>query len=169
MRNIAVFLLLAFICSCAPKNPNITEDGTDILEKNLETVEIGQQNVNRAVYVPIYSEIYLESKLKTTLLSAILSIRSTSLKDTTYIEKLDYYDNDGTMIKSFIDGPLLLGPMQSIDYVIDRDDASGGLGANFHIEWGAKKDTKPIFQAVMIGLTGNQGFSFVAEGREIDL
>jgi hypothetical protein len=68
------------------------------------------------------------------------------------------------MVKSFIDGTLVLEPMQSIDYVIDRDDNTGGVGANFLVTWGAKKNTHPLFQAVMIGRSGQHGLSFMTSG-----
>jgi hypothetical protein len=86
------------------------------------------------------------------------------LVDTTYINDIDYYDTNGKKVKSFIDQTLILGPMQSIDYVIERDDNSGGTGANFLVTWGAEKNTKPLFQAVMIGTSGQHGLSFIVDG-----
>jgi len=70
-------------------------------------------------------------------------------------------------VKSLVSKTLILPPMQSIDYVIDRDDTSGGTGANFIVTWGAHRDTKPMFQAVMIGTTGQHGLSFVTNGISI--
>ena len=98
------------------------------------------------------------------MLTATLSIRSTSLSDTTFIKTIDYYDTEGKLVKSFLDRTLILGPMESIDYVIEQEDDTGGTGANFLVQWGARKDVKPIFQCVMIGTIGQHGLAFTTDG-----
>ncbi|WP_284283729.1 DUF3124 domain-containing protein [Portibacter lacus] len=155
------------IVSCGTPNPNVNKKGEDIIQSHLAFTDTSEQAYQDTVYIPIYSDIYSESRLKSTLLTATLSIRSTSLTDTTYINVIDYYDTKGEMVKSYIDRTLVLEPMQSIDYVIDRDDNTGGVGANFIVAWGASKDTKPLFQAVMIGRSGQHGLSFITEGISI--
>ncbi len=57
--------------------------------------------------------------------------------------------------------------MESIDYVIEQQDTSGGSGANFLIDWYSKKQLNPLFQAVMVGGLGAQAFSFTTEGIEV--
>lgn len=166
--TISLILILVIIaCSCVENNPNIGVDGTDIIESHLAFTDESIQDYQDTVYIPIYSDIYNEHRLQSTLLTATLSIRSTSLTDTTYINTIDYYDTKGDKVRAYIDRTLVLQPLQSIEYVIDRDDTSGGSGANFIVEWGARRDTKPLFQAVMIGTTGQHGLSFVTDGISI--
>lgn len=160
----SLLILLCCLLSCQQKNPNLNTTGEDILDANLTYVDDVSLNYHDTVYVPIYSDIYAESKLSSVLLTATLSIRNTSLSDTTYISSIEYYNTNGNLVRSYIDRTLLLRPMQSIDYVIDRSDASGGSGANFIVTWGADKNTKPIFQAVMITTQGQHGLSFVVDG-----
>ena len=58
--------------------------------------------------------------------------------------------------------------METIHYVIEQQDNSGGSGANFLIEWYSKKQLNPLFQAVMVGGLGAQAFSFTTEGIEVE-
>lgn len=150
--------------SCIDNDPNHNLKGEDKLENELHYVDKSIQEYQDTVYIPIYSDIYSHSRLNRVLLTSTLSIRSTSLTDTTFINDIKYYDSKGEMVKSFIDRTLVLKPMQSIDYVIDKDDDTGGTGANFLVTWGAKKNTKPLFQAVMISTQGQHGLSFVVDG-----
>ena len=58
--------------------------------------------------------------------------------------------------------------MATVNYVIEREDDSGGSGANFIVKLSAKSEkVKPIIQAVMIGHVGNKGFAFSTDGYSI--
>jgi len=161
---IYILFCLTLFASCIESSPNTTVDGKDIIESNLAYTDKSTQDYQDTVYVPIYSDIYTVHRDKSLLLTATLSIRSTSLRDTTFINNISYYNTAGELVRSYIDKTLILAPMQSIDYVIERDDVEGGSGANFLISWGGEVNTKPLFQAVMIGTTGQHGLSFVTEG-----
>ncbi len=171
MKNVIFLLCIGTACmvlfSACQENPNLNKKGVDIIESKLTYVDRSHQAYQDTVYIPIYSDIYSESSLRSTLLTATLSIRSTSLTENTYIHAIEYYNTQGELVKSYLDRSLLLAPLQSIDYVIDRDDNSGGVGANFIVEWGADHNVKPLFQAVMIGTSGQHGLSFVTEGVSI--
>jgi len=164
IKFLSCILLLTFLASCIESSPNTNIDGVDIIESNLAYTDESDQAYQDTVYVPVYSDIYSVHRDKSLLLTATLSIRSTSLRDTTYINEIHYYNTNGDLVRSYIDNTLILSPMQSIDYVIERDDVEGGSGANFLISWGGDLDTRPIFQAVMIGTIGQHGLSFVTEG-----
>lgn len=161
-------LIISFsICSCIENNPNLNVNGVDKLETKLAFTDSSIQFYQDTVYIPIYSDIYSNTRDYSVLLTATLSIRSTSLTDTTYINSIEYYNSAGKLTKSYIDKTLVLAPMQTVDYVIDRDDTSGGTGANFLVSWGARKNTNPLFQAVMISTQGQHGLSFVVNGISI--
>lgn len=58
--------------------------------------------------------------------------------------------------------------MATVNYVIEKEDDSGGPGANFIVDLsGRKANMKPLIQAVMISHTGNKSFSFVTDGYSI--
>ncbi len=135
------------------------------LDRSINTTTI--DSLIQEVYVPIYSDIYNQTRDSRTLLTATLSIRNTSIRDSLFISKIDYYNTQGDLVRSYIDSPIFLKPMESIDYVIEQQDTSGGSGANFLIDWYSKKNLNPLFQAVMVGGLGAQAFSFTTEGIKV--
>ena len=166
-----LFLVCLLICltSCIDSNPNQkTEERIEQKQDSHLVNEDFNYAVIREVYVPIYSDIYSQSKDTRTQLTATLSIRNTSRLDSLFIRDVSYYDTSGKLVRTYLEAPIFLKPLETIEYVIEENDTSGGTGANFLITWGAKKAIKPLFQAVMVGINGQQGFSFTTDGVEID-
>ena len=168
--RIILFMIIAlsFLVGCTSTDPNaemekqIDESNTMIKGDHVPSTFHG------ASYVPIYSEIYTKTKDQTILLTATLSIRNTSRKDSLFISAVDYYDSSGERVRSYIDETIFLRPLESIDYIIDESDDLGGSGANFIVEWSAKKDIEPLFQGVMLGLIGPSAFSYTTEAVAIE-
>ncbi len=161
-------LLILVSCGESP-NPNLNKKGEDVLEANETYFPDAKLTHHDTTYVPIYSDIYSGSFHMKILLTATLSIRNTSLYDSIFINDVDYYDTAGKKVRSYLKGKqLLLLPMQSIDYVIEEEDKTGGTGANFIINWGATTNkVNPIFQGVMISTSTQQGISFLTQGVSI--
>lgn len=174
MKNtikIVLFCFATFILnSCLEKNPNLNKSGEDEL-KSLEVEEVLDKeliNFRDLIYIPIYSDIYIDSNNREHLLTATLSIRNTSFNDTLYISKIDYYNTEGTLVKNYIDKTISLNPMGSVNYVIEKEDTSGGSGANFIVELSAKNaNIKPLIQAIMVGQFNNKSFSFSTDGYSV--
>jgi hypothetical protein len=123
--------------------------------------------MGETVYVPIYSHIYVSNAGKR-YLAATLSIRNTDRKRPIVVTEVRYYDTDGKPVQTFLDSPHTLGPLASVDFVIDQVDKRGGAGANFIVSWVAGQSvTKPIIETVMAGITGTQGIAFVPPGKVI--
>lgn len=165
-----MLLFSVILWSCMEQNPNTNTSGEDILSSHETTLpeEEASNAYADTVYVPIYSEIYLTETNIKSLLAATLSIRNTSLSDSLYVSTIDYYDTKGQLVRSYLENPILLTPLESIDYVIEKSDETGGVGANFILTLSSNaKGLKPIIQAVMIGVDGNKGFSFTTEGHSI--
>jgi hypothetical protein len=163
-----LFLSLLLFSSCIDNNPNLNAEGQDVFQANAVYVEKDSLAYMDTVYVPIYSEIYNESKDVIFHLTATLSIRNTSMQDSFYVKGVDYYDTNGDLVRKYLEKTILLKPLQTIEYVIEEKDDAGGTGANFIIIWGAdQSDLKPMFQGVMISTHGQQGLSFTTEGRSI--
>lgn len=165
---ITIPLLAVLMTSCSETNQNLNFAGED----KFSALELDALPANLALkdttYVAIYSDIYSETKDTRFNLTATLSIRNTSLKHSIYITSIDYYNSSGKSIKEFLKNPIVLKPMQSIEYVIDEADTSGGTGANFVIKWGStNKNVAPIFEGIMISTHGQQGISFVTQGISI--
>ncbi len=168
MKYLTLFLLVFIAVSC--KDPlKQQKKGVD-LTHDWESREINVTTPDSlmtkgSTYLPVYSEIYQQNKNFTFNLTTTVSIRNISLNDTIYIYKADYYDTYGTRIRQYLDHPVYLQPMETIEIVVDEEDEDGGTGANFVFDWAIKKNKlEPLFEAVMISTAGQQGLSFTTRG-----
>jgi len=174
MKNTIKILIFCFVIgslhSCLDQNPNLNDSGEDEL-KSLEVENVLDKELihyNDIIYVPIYSDIYLDNTNPEHLMTATVSIRNTSFNDTLYVSKIDYYNTEGSLVRNYIDKTIRLNPMGTVNYVIEKEDKSGGSGANFIIELSSKSATiKPLIQAIMIGQLNNKSFSFSTDGYSI--
>lgn len=159
--NIIIVLLIA---SCK----------TDEKKHEIEPVNWEQRTTDKNIssdffsgktYLPVYSEIYDQTNETTHLFTTTVSIRNTSQTDSLYITTADYYNTEGKQIRRYINKPIFLTPLETIEIVIPRLDASGGTGANFIFDWCiVSTKYEPLFEAVMVWTTGTQGISFTTRG-----
>lgn len=172
MRIVAacLLLMLSVLCySCFNTDPNKDTYTESVMNQNVVPRAIPTEyTIADTVYVPIYSHIYSSTKDSQFLLTATLSIRNTSFSDTLFVGTIDYYNTRGDLVRSYLESPIYLGPMATIDYVVDEQDDLGGSGANFIVSWSANNPTiNPVIQAVMISTNGQQGVSFSVDGVSI--
>lgn len=171
INTITVVTFLLLLTSCGNRNPNLDKSGKDELKSHEidHKFNKAEMKYNDTIYVPIYSNIYVDKQNQTRLLAATLSIRNTSFSDSLFVTKINYYNTDGLLVKNYLNNPISLPPMASINYVIEKEDDTGGSGANFIVALSAKnKYIKPIIQAIMIGENGeNKGFSFSTDGYSV--
>jgi uncharacterized protein YcfL len=127
-----------------------------------------QGKMGQTIYVPIYSHIYYENSERSFGLAATLSIRNTDLTKSMIVTAVNYYDSGGNLLRNYLDQPIQLDRLASADFVVNRTDNRGGAGANFIVEWLSRETiSEPIVEAVMISGVGNQGISFISQGRVI--
>ncbi|HLV40961.1 MAG TPA: DUF3124 domain-containing protein [Brumimicrobium sp.] len=159
------FILISSVLSCENHVPNSEAESTaeDHAIKNF-TAQNDNIHKTKKVYVPVYSNIYQSTRNDRTSLTSTLSIHNTSETDTLFITRIDYHNTEGKLVKKYLDHPIYLNTFETIEYVVDEKDESGGSGANFVIEWYGDKKLNPLFQAVMIGGLGSKSFSFTTEG-----
>ena len=167
-----LFALISVLClaGCSEPRP-AASDRSFLPSKNYHYTDIAFDSLARQslVYVPVYSEIYHISGERRFFFFVTVSARNTSLKDTLYIRTADYYDSQGALQRRYLEKPIVLNPLQSVEFVVENDEKHGGAGANFIIEWGSGPVAlRPVFQAVMIGTASQQGLSFTTEGVEIE-
>lgn len=121
----------------------------------------------QVVYVPAYSHVY-HGEGKPHLLTITLSVRNTSMESDIVVKSVRYFDTKGKEVRSYLAKPVLLPALGTTEVLIDREDASGGSGANFLVEWYANQPvTEPIIEAVMIDTSSQQGISFARRGSVI--
>ncbi|PWH86597.1 DUF3124 domain-containing protein [Brumimicrobium oceani] len=166
MKYLLLFLASSLLLfGCENKVPN---QETKITVKNHAVESLSgksaKQKLTKKVYVPVYSNIYQSTRNDRTSLTSTLSIHNTSETDTLFITRIDYFDTQGKLVKKYLENPIYVNTFETIEYVVDEKDDSGGSGANFVVEWYGSEKLNPLFQAVMIGGLGSKSFSFTTEG-----
>lgn len=129
----------------------------------------------QTLYLPIYSHIWhgdrvIQGKypLKSAV-SALVSIRNTSLKTPIRVVSARYFSTEGKLLKQFIASPATIAPMGTYELFVEKQEAEGGSGANFIVQWQADVATNPpVVEAVHADIKGHQTFTFVTTARPID-
>ncbi len=122
------------------------------------------------IYLPVYSHIYQgkrdkQGKPEMAQLSALVSIRNTDDKRPIRVTSARYFDTQGKMVKDFVAKPQTVPPFGTLELFIERDDSSGGSGANFAITWDADALTStPLVEAVH-SRSDPRSFAFITSGR----
>ncbi len=178
--RILILLAIAFMAFVYTRSRSNTEARLGAIEARVENqlarayqapnlddyaatgVDASSLRVHRAVYVPVYSHIYYDGG-RPYLLETTLSIRNVDPNSPVYLSKVDYYDTEGELSQRKLDRLIVLKPLQTIAFLVQRSDTTGGSGANFIVEWRASsKDVRrPLIEAVMVGRSGTAAISFV--------
>ncbi len=119
---------------------------------------------SQTTYVPAYSHIYF-NKGRPLSLEVTLSIRNTDPNYSLFLSSVRYYDTNGELKRTFLDQFIRLAPLQTLEFLVEREDSTGGSGANFLVEWkSGQKVAPPWIEAVMVGVNGSQAISFARPG-----
>ena len=130
------------------------------------TVYEARLSKGQTIYVPVYSNVYSGAKKNPLQLAATLSIRSVDPVYALKVTAIDYYDNDGKLVRKFLTFPITLAPFATHHVYIEEKDTKGGFGANFIVRWNSDRVINaPIVECVMIG--SGQGISFISSGQEL--
>lgn len=172
LLSICTSLSLAILIGC-----NVPAGNTGATNKNQTkldtkprkiTIDTTLYEYNDLVYVPIYSDIYVDDTAPSSLLAATLSVRNTSFTDSLILFRVDYFNTDGKLVRPFINEKVVIQPMATKSYVLSKQDDTGGHGANFIVEIASKSEmVKPVIQSIMIGEHSNKGFAFSTDGYSI--
>ncbi len=158
-------LLIVFACN---ETENISsfnpENWGKRIVKNLDTNKLRTGKS----YLSVYSQIYQRHERIIINLTATISIRNISPKDTIYVLKADYFNTHGEQIRQYFKQTIFLAPLETVEIVIDETDSKGGTGANFVFDWAVNKNgIPPLFEAVMTSST-QKGLAFTSTGILID-
>lgn len=173
MKYIASILLLFLFVNCS----NNSDKKIEIAKKRIHPshiysfvdIENVKLNYQETDYLPVYSDIYHQDGTRRYPMTITVSIRNTSLVDSAYILLTEYHDSYGKLLHSYIDSTILLSPLESIEFVVEEKENSGGAGANFIIQWAAPNySDQLLIQSVMISTSGQQGISYLTEAKVID-
>jgi len=170
MKNI--FLLASWtlvLFGCGEKIDEFSSGEFDWAARKTEFPSLDSNKIAGSTYLAVYSEIYERNQHRTYNLTATISIRNISPSESFYLTGTKYYNTQGEHVHTYFDFPVELMPMETIEIIINQDDAHGGTGGNFVIDWiSPRADFEPICESVMISASGQQGISFTSRGIRID-
>lgn len=129
----------------------------------------------QTLYLPIYSHIWYGDRIvrgkypAKNLVSALVSIRNTSLRAPIRVISARYYSTEGRLLKEYLPQPASVGPMGTLELFVERKESEGGSGANFIIQWEAAAQTNPpMVEAVHADIKGGgPAVAFVTTARPI--
>lgn len=172
--NFYLAIAVIVLASCTSAEVPPSQSDTTVATPSQKVVTLDENfkiAMGQTIYIPVYSHIYHQDQHKEEKifnLAATLSIRNTDLTKPIIITSVRYYDSNGKLVKQYLERPIELGAIASCDFVVNKTDTSGGLGANFIVEWVAQTEvSQPVVEAVMIGTDFQQGISFISPGRVI--
>lgn len=164
-----LFLMVAMLIACSGENKSQPAKTTsDNFSSAILTLpDTGVEKVKgQVLYMPIYSSIPCKNKAFFDL-SAFIAIHNTDLTHPIKITRVIYFDNNGKMVKNFLDRDRLLLPLAATTFFISKSDKSG-TGANFIVEWISELPvTEPLIESVMVSCDTNYGISFLSRGKVI--
>ncbi|MAY53528.1 MAG: hypothetical protein CMC75_09755 [Flavobacteriaceae bacterium] len=164
---LSLFLFAALLYSCEKPRKLSSTDPVNWEKKMVKNIPYDSLETG-STFLSIYSQIFLRTDQDEADLTATVSLHNPNITDTIYIAKAVYYNTTGTAIRTYFDKPIFVRPMETVQIVIDGVDNEGGTGANFIFDWQIKPNSRePLFEAVMISTYGQQGISFVTEGKRV--
>ena len=168
-RILGMFALLCILCTaCGDLEKDASNFELPQWSRKTVVLPVTDSLISGKSYLPVYAQIYSISEQRTLNLTVMVSLRNMSETQNIYLTKANYHNSSGDLIRTDLVGPVALKPLETGEIVINEDDSSGGTGGNFVFEWyGPKNGTEPLFQAVMNSTVGQQGLSFVTEGKRI--
>ena len=167
MKTLVGIVLILVFFSSYEQNEEKAVLNNNLGNRIAKKIEI-EKLVKGTTYLPLYSHIYHIHENRSIDLAVTVSIRNTSLSDSIYILKADYYNTNGQKIREYLQNPIYVKQMETIEIIISESDKEGGSGANFVFDWAIVNGTNhPLFESVMISTYGQQGISFTTKGIEI--
>ncbi|MCB9277023.1 MAG: DUF3124 domain-containing protein [Lewinellaceae bacterium] len=159
-----ILLLMAVLTACQEEKTSSFLSPVN-WEKRRAVLSEADSLAYESSYLSVYSEIYQLSEKRTYNLTVTVSMRNISSADSLYVLRADYYNTEGKLIRTYFGHPIFIRPMETVEIVIDAVDKSGGTGANFIFDWATPDpQLEPLFEAVMIGTSDQQGLSFTTQG-----
>ncbi|MCK6598744.1 MAG: DUF3124 domain-containing protein [Bdellovibrionaceae bacterium] len=166
--SIIILFQLVSLLSCTKSESQKDQAPVVNAYTKIDSLQVINNSKGQTVYIPIYSHIPVFNK-EILSLRAILSVRNTSAKENLIIAKIDYYDTNGKLLKSYLDQPISLAKMATYEVEISSLDISGGTGANFIVKWDSMSEiSSPIIESLMYGANGHHSYSFISRGQIVE-
>ena len=165
--QIVMLIAVTVLAACGSQGGQPQAQSQAQNERSAVFVEDLDIATGQTIYIPAYSEINIGTG-KTLDLAITLSIHNSDLDYPIVVSSVRYYDSNGNLVQEYAEEPFEVAPMASAEFVIEREDQRGGVGANFIVEWISEHTVyEPVAEAVMIGTGSQQGISFTSPGRVV--
>lgn len=165
--QIVMLIAVTVLAACGSQGGQPQAQSQAQNERSAVFVEDLDIATGQTIYIPAYSEINIGTR-QTLGLAITLSIHNSDLNYPIVVSSVRYYDANGNLVQEYVEEAFVLGPMASTEFVIEREDQRGGVGANFIVEWISEHTvSEPVAEAVMIGTGSQQGISFISPGRVV--
>ncbi len=130
--------------------------------------EAPARSKGQTLYAPAYSHVFHGDRNQPFLLTVTLVVRNPDPMNSITLLSADYYGSKGKRIEKYVKDPVTVGPLSSVEFVVQETDKRGGPGACFLVRWSSGKPAvPPVVETIMIGTAAAQGISFVSESRVI--
>lgn len=165
MKIISIcFLLLISLFSCTKKETTLESE--DLSDKIIDESKTPPLGFTEKYYVAAYSDLYYTEGKDKFHCTVVLSLRNISTTDTLYFTTADYYDSHGKQLRNYLQNEtLVLKPLESAEFIVEKKEKQGGVGANFIVEYGTQSTpkNKALIEAINIGNFSQHGFSFKSQ------
>ena len=101
-------------------------DPVHLFQSSLAESYPADARVRRTTYVPAYSTIRIMGGRSRIDLATTLSIHNTSRDKPLLLERVDYHDTHGGLIQAYLENPVALKPLGTIEMFVARDDRRPG-------------------------------------------
>lgn len=170
MKHLVVLLLLQcclFACEEVPEKSSINPVNWS---KRSINYTLADSLTSGRSYLSVYSQIYSQTEHIRHNLTVTVSLRNVNPNDSIFIETATYYNTEGQAIRSYFDAPIYIAPLETVAIVIDQNDQDGGTGGNFLFDWKVGESAQePLFEAVMLSTSGQQGISFTTQAKHLSI
>ncbi len=136
--------------------------------------EVRMLSSGQTLYLPIYSHIFFGNVGRSgtpsqVSLSALVSVRNTDPGRPLRVLSARYYDTDGKLLGERVSKPVVVVPLGTLELFIERNDLSGGSGANFIIKWDANAPINPpLVEALHVNMDGGKAVVFTTQSQPIN-
>ncbi len=163
----SIFLLVLVLVACNQEEKSAFQTSID-WESRIVSIDPQDSLIYGKSYLSVYSQIYSETEHQTHNLTVTVSMRNTNV-DTVFITSAKYYNTSGHLVRTYFDHPIRILSMETVEIIIAEVDKEGGTGGNFIFDWAVPNNVSvPLFEAVMISTSGQQGLSFRTEGIRVE-
>ncbi|MGR3637612.1 MAG: DUF3124 domain-containing protein [Shimia sp.] len=132
------------------------------------SAQIVEKASGQTVYIPAYAQV-LSKEGRSEPLASTLVIHNIDPSRSIMITRIEYFDQNGALLKSFVSAPRELTAFESMRALVPIGSFKDGVGANFIVTWTSSKPAiPPIAETVMMGGSGTHGISLTSRGRVIE-